>query len=556
MSYLNIHNLTVSYPFQRKKVLNGIDLQIDKGEKLLILGPSGGGKSTLALTLNGIIPKSIDANLSGTVTINGKQPLKMNFREASERVGILFQDPDTQFCMLTVEDEIVFGLENQCLTKEEIEKRLENSLELTGLTKWRMAQIKDLSGGMKQKLGLACLIAMDPEILILDEPTANLDPASTEEMFQLFTDISRQLNKTLIFIEHKLDDLLQHMNRTIVIGGDGTIMADGHPRDVFRHHYWEIKNQGIWIPQICKAAKTAEENGQVWSKFPLSIEEFKSEFISSPKVQRDQSQAIHALQGSGEQQMPLLQVENLSFSYNDHKVLNNVNFSILPGEFAALIGPNGAGKSTLSKLFLRFLKPESGRISFFNREIGDLKSRDLMQKVGYVFQNPEHQFICDTVEQELAYGFKILGWGEDKWKERLKELLHQFRLTDHRHHNPFSLSQGQKRRLSVATMLTNDQQLLILDEPTFGQDHINTKVMMELLKTLNQKGKTILMITHDMELVAEYANKVILLNEGSVAYEGDVTTLFKQKELLGASSMKVPISYTLNRLTREMEGVI
>lgn len=556
MSYLNITNLTVSYPYQRKKVLNGIDLRIDKGEKVLILGPSGGGKSTLALTLNGIIPKSIEADMSGTVTVDGNQPLEMNFRQASERVGILFQDPDTQFCMLTVEDEMVFGLENQCLSKEEIQKRVENSLELTGLTKWRRTQISELSGGLKQKLGLACLIAMDPEILILDEPTANLDPASTEEMFQLFTDLSQRLNKTLIFIEHKLDDLLYLIDRTIVLGADGSIFADRHPREVFDLHFSEITQQGIWVPQICKAAKEAEKNGKVWSRFPLTMEEFKSEITSSSIIQADKRMPAHVQQSSGVEKMALLQVKNLSFSYKYHQVLNNVNFSVNSGDFAALIGPNGAGKSTLSKLLLQFLKPANGSIFFFDSPIEKLRSRSLMQKVGYVFQNPEHQFICDTVEQELAYGFKVLGWGEEKWKERVEDLLHQFKLTEQRQHNPFALSQGQKRRLSVASMLTNDQQLLVLDEPTFGQDYVNTKVIMDLLKTLNQEGKTILMITHDMELVAEYANKVILLNEGSIAYEGDVPRLFEQKELLVASSMKVPLSYRMRQLTRDLEGVV
>ena len=240
MSYLSIENLTVCYPFQEQSVLKGINLQIDKGERVLILGPSGGGKSTLALTLNGIIPKSIEAEMSGTITVDGEKPQKLNYREISERLGILFQDPETQFCMISVEDEIIFGLENLRLARDEMERRVEKSLDMVGLANWRKSQIRELSGGMKQKLGLACLLAMDPEVFILDEPTANLDPASTEEIFQLFMALSQNLNKTIIFIEHKLDSLLPYIERVIVLGNEGEIIADGNPRYIFRHYYVEI----------------------------------------------------------------------------------------------------------------------------------------------------------------------------------------------------------------------------------------------------------------------------------------------------------------------------
>jgi energy-coupling factor transporter ATP-binding protein EcfA2 len=556
MPYLKIHDLTVRYPFQHKDVLKGVHLTIEKGEKILLAGPSGGGKSTLALTLNGIIPKSMEAEMKGQITVDGKLQNDLSFRKISQYIGILFQDPETQFCMQIVEDEILFGLENLRLSKEEMDRRLEQSLDLVGLTDWRKAPLKELSGGMKQKLGIACLIAMDPEVLILDEPTANLDPLSTEEIFNLLIKLSNELNKTLIFIEHKLDDLLPSLDRVIVLGKEGKIIADDSPRNIFKSHVARLSEEGIWVPQIYMYARKLEQQGMKWTHFPLTLEEWQEELekkgLGLPKSQLD-SQNYQA--SEEEHSTPLLQLQNISFSYKNHNVLQNLNFSIQSGDFVALLGPNGAGKSTLAQLLTGLLKPDKGAIYFDGTTLNKRRTHELMQKIGFVFQNPEHQFVCDTVEQELAYGLKIIGWEKDTWKRRVHELLEQFHLEEHKHHNPFSLSQGQKRRLSVATMLTNDQQLLILDEPTFGQDQVNTNALMNLLKELNRSGKTILMITHDMELVYNYANRVLLLNEGEVAYNGEVPSFFEEKELLHKASIKAPISYTLQPWLKVLEEV-
>lgn len=556
MQYLKTNDLTVRYPFQNKDVLKGVNLHIQKGEKVLILGPSGGGKSTLALALNGIIPKSIEVEMSGTVAIDSKNPVSVSFGEICKHIGILFQDPDAQFCMLTVEDEIIFGLENLRLSKEEMDERVTRSLQLVGLTDQKKAQIKELSGGMKQKLGIACLIAMDPEVFILDEPTANLDPASTKEIFDLMIRLSSELNKTLIFIEHKLDQLLPYLERVIVLGKTGEIIADDTPRYIFNHCFNELTDQGIWVPKICAYAKYLEKKGIEWSEFPLSKEEWQSEYkkrglILSDSIikAREESPVSH----TANPRTPILQVEHVSFSYKDHHVLKDIDFLIQSGDFVAVLGPNGTGKSTLAQILIGLLKPGKGNIYFNNVPLHELKVQELMQKVGFVFQNPEHQFVCDTVEEELAYGLKILGWAKKEWQPRVNELLEQFHLAEQRASNPFSLSQGQKRRLSVATMLTNDQQLVILDEPTFGQDQVNTEALMGLLTQLNQNGKTIMMITHDMELVAKYANKVLLLHDGKVAYEGDVLPFFEEKELLEKASITIPISYTLQQWVKVFE---
>ncbi|WP_121610906.1 ABC transporter ATP-binding protein [Mesobacillus foraminis] len=573
MPFLKIEELSIRYPFQSEDVLKGISLDLEQGERVLILGPSGGGKSTLALALNGIIPRAVEADMKGTLLVDGRSPAELSPSAVSRKIGILFQDPESQFCMVSVEEEILFGLENQGLTRTEMEERLETSLELVGLSHVRKAQLQELSGGMKQKLGIACLLAMDPDVLILDEPTANLDPASTQEIFQLLLSLSGRLGKTLIFIEHKLDSLLPHMERVIVLDQLGNIMADEGPRRMFEQHYDAIKENGIWVPHLLQFARLLEEKGIQWSRLPLTLEEWQEELAmyGMEDMQEWRGAADDGLArlngGEGQTETvaghelprqvtaessfdpregtPILKLRDLSFSYGGRDILKSISLDVHPGEFIALVGPNGAGKTTLSQLLIGLLKPAAGDIQLNGVRYQDLKQNEVMKQAGYVFQNPEHQFVCDSVEQELAFGYKISGWKPEEWQSRVEELLEKFHLRSVREHNPFSLSQGQKRRLSVATMLTNDQQLLILDEPTFGQDQVNTEALMNLLQELNSMGKSIIMITHDMELVYQYASKVVLLQEGTVAYQGEPGHFFENHALLKNAAVTVPLSYRL-----------
>ncbi|RSL35274.1 ABC transporter ATP-binding protein [Salibacterium salarium] len=529
-------DVSVRYPMQNKPSLPPVSLEIDQGEKILLLGASGSGKSTLALALQGLIPRTIDAEKTGSVAIKGMAPESWSITDACQHVGILFQDPETQFCMVTVEEEIIFGLENIGISVDEIETRLENSLAMTGLTKRRHDSINNLSGGLKQKTAIACLLAIDPETMVLDEPTANLDPQSTEDILQLWMDIAENKNKTLLFIEHNIGNLLPDIDRVIVLSKNGGVITEGPPREVFRHSFSALEEEGVWIPTICREALKLEAEGKMnWSQLPLSLEEWETE-CTKIGMEKSDIDSTTAEKNQIRNEKPLMEVRNVSFSYRDHQALTNIQFNLYAGEFVALAGANGAGKSTLAKLLAGIHVPSTGSIIRNGTPSENMRTDDIMKQTGFVFQNPEHQFICDTVEDELSYGWRIAGVAQKEWQKDVEEMLAMFHLTDKRHENPFSLSQGQKRRLSVATMLTSKQDLLILDEPTFGQDEANTSALMNILQNLHRNGKTILMITHDMELIEQYAEKVLLVDEGAIKYDGAVDTFSKNRII--ASSIR------------------
>ena len=418
-------------------------------------------------------------------------------------------------------------------------------MALTGISDRRHAGSQELSGGYKQRLGLACLLAMDQEMLILDEPTANLDPAATEEMFSLLAQLATQSDKTLLFIEHKLDDLLAYIGRVIVLDDGGRVVADGDPRFIFQYKLDMLLELGVWVPRLCLAARDLEQLGMVWPRFPLTIAEWEKGLGEKGISLADSvDRAIVPLQANRPIPIsaPLLELEKITCNYREKNVLDDISFTIATGEFVALLGANGSGKSTLVQLLVKLLMPARGTIRLGGKLIDKLSTKELMRQIGFVFQNPEHQFVRDTVEDELAYGLRILGYSEEQLRIRVGELLHRFKLEPYREQNPFSLSQGQKRRLSVAATLTGDQQLLILDEPTFGQDYVNTVALMELLQELNREGKTILMVTHDMELVKQYASQVIVLHERELLYQGAPELFFEEEDLLRRAAMKRPYS--------------
>ncbi|MFC7320195.1 ABC transporter ATP-binding protein [Halobacillus campisalis] len=514
---IRAENLSLYYEEMERPVFINLSFQIHACENVLILGPSGSGKSSLIQCLNGLYPRELDGTMKGSVTVNGKSTRDFQPGAASKHVGVVFQDPETQFCMLTVEDEIAFGLENLRIPVQEMEAIIDDVLHSVGLFEFKSAQISKLSGGQKQKLALACILAMEPEVIILDEPTANLDPVASKDFVVTLSALKRKRDFALIVIEHQLDDWVTLLERAFILQRDGTCLYDGPLRKGMELHAASLQKQGIWMPF---AAQTAIKKKIAFHRLPLHLEELVN--VNKPEVLNVSHPASRHKPGD-----VLLEAYNVSWK----KVVKSITLQIHQHEFIAIVGANGSGKTSLSRLLAGIAKPSKGKISFQGKLLSQWKERHLYEKLGYVFQNPEHQFITDSVYEEIAFGLRIKYPNNQEAERKTEKVLSQFHLEQWKHHHPFALSQGQKRRLSVAAMLASDQSLLFLDEPTFGQDAASTDNLMELLMNKYNKGTSIVMITHDMNLVDQFATRVLVMDEGRIAVEASPAELWERGDL-------------------------
>lgn len=548
MAWIDVRHLTVRYPRAPRPALQDVSLQVERGETLLLLGPSGSGKSTLGLCLAGLIPDSVPAAMQGEIWVGGQNMADLSVGRRTAQVGIVFQDPEAQFCMLTVEDEIAFGLENMALPREEIEGRIIESLRMVGLEERRRERVDRLSGGQKQRLALACALARRPSILFLDEPTANLDPAARFEFFQWLGRLrADQPDITIIIVEHILDDLIPMVDRVMLLSHEGRLMLAGAPAEVFQTNGEMLDEMGIWLPQVTALARRLRSAGIPLARLPLTVDEAKEIFTGIAPAGPLPAEPPRRTMGGMAGEPPALEARRLSFRYRAGapEVLRDLSLVMPEGAFMALVGPNGAGKTTLALHFVGILPPPAGRVFLLGRDIAALTTADITAQVGFVFQNPEHQFVERTVEAELAYSLRVRRRPESEIAQVTNALLASFGLMPYRQLNPFALSQGQKRRLSVATMLAVGQRVLILDEPTFGQDRNTAHALMERLQTLHAAGITILAITHDMQLVADYAHIAAVVVDGQVRFCGTPHALFANEELTAAADLRPPPLYHL-----------
>jgi len=539
MALIEIDALTVKYARRKLPALRGLTLRVEQGETLLLLGPSGSGKSTLALTLNGLLPQSVGELLAGEVRVNGLDTQQHSVAELAQQIAILFQDPDAQFATLKVEDEIVFGLENLRQPAEQMDAKVERALHEVGMEAHRQRPVMALSGGEKQRVALASLLAMQPSVLVFDEPTANLDSVGTQQVFALLAELKSRGRHTLVLIEHKLDELMHLVDRVVVLNPEGGILADGEPRQIFDQRGEELRKLGVWMPQVCLLAHALRKRGVELAAFPITLGEavkaLRPWIAALPKTGVSNTPA--KIKTSKE---PVFEVRDLSFAYGNMPALKNVSLRVDQGDFLAIVGANGAGKTTLAKHLIRILKPAQGNVYLRGEEFSRIPAKQLARQVGFVFQNPEHQFVTETVADEIAYGLRVMGEAEETIQAKTQELLDSFGLTRYAKANPFTLSYGEKRRLSVASMLAMGQDVLILDEPTFGQDERNANALLALLDKLNKQGKTIIVITHDMRMVAEHAHRVLVMSAGSIMFDGSPTDLVEQPDLLSRAHLNLP----------------
>ena len=519
---------SVHYPDTPAPALDSVTLSIEPGERVLLLGPSGSGKSSLVACLIGLVPHSTYAEIDGELTVAGKSVWDIAPAELAGSVGVVFQDPDSQLTMLTVQDEIAFGLENIGLDPAQMDERIADALESVGLSESRLERVDRLSGGMKQRLVIAALLAMQSDILVLDEPTSNLDPAGVRDVVELLGGLCAERPElTLILVEHRLDAVVPLVQRVLVLDSAGRLALDSSPGEAFSTHAEQLAALNVWLPSETYA-RLAASRGElaVWG---------------APRRQMSEATTASEPGGGGILQpgaAPVLEFEHVSFSYRSGQpVLRDLSFAVHPGEVCAVVGANGCGKSTLAKLAVGLHGPDAGKVLFDGRPVAEIPARTVADRLGLVFQNPEHQFVTDCVLDEVR--FNVQG-SEEEVQSAARRVLEALRLEEFVDRNPFALSHGQKRRLSAATMLVSPKELLVLDEPTFGQDPSALEELLRMLNAAADQGTAVVVITHDMDLVWRRADTVYGMQEGRMLPGRKPTEFFADTEHLTQLGLEEP----------------
>ncbi len=585
---VHVERLTVRHIGRRAPALRDVSLEWAPGERLLLLGPSGAGKSTLALCLNGLIPHSVEAHWeAGRILVDGQDTRQASLGQLTRQVGLLFQDPEAQLALLEVDDEVAFGLENLGTPRSEMLRRVPAARTLLGLDPARTPpRLDQLSGGTKQRVALAAILAMGSSALVLDEPTANLDPQGTSELFGTLADLCRDSNRSLLLVEHRLDDILALIERVIVLDEHGAGALTGSPREVFQQHADTLDRLGVWVPQVARLGTLFPG-----AKAPLTIEEAADLLVAAwPAAPRlaasnelplstggeGESAARHSRESGNpgsllpwerdahHENLPssagaaILAAEAVSYRYapDSPPALAAVDLTVRSGEFLALAGANAAGKTTLALLLAGALQPTTGRVLLDGRDLRAVPERAVRRRLAYVFQYPEHQFVTGTVRSELLFGLRARGVLPEVAAKQAVAALERIGLADLAAAHPLSLSHGQKRRLSVATALVTEPDVVLLDEPTFGQDRRYTDELLALLTDLHRSGTTVVVITHDMTLVAEHATRAVALAAGHVVFDGPPPALFAQPDLLARCALRLPPIAQVVQQARERRAAV
>ncbi len=557
---IEIDALSFKYVGRREPTLRNVSLTIPRGQSVLVLGPSGCGKSTLALCLNGAVPHAIEGTMHGAVRVDELDTRRASMADLARRVGIVFQDPESQFCMLSVEDEVAFGLENLAVPRAEMDRKIDEALALVGLGDRRRERIERLSGGQKQRLALACVLAQEPDVLVLDEPTAQLDPAGAADLLRLLAEIRAAREHTLIIVEHRLDEVMPLVDRALVFSARGELVADGPPHTVIQQHGAWLAEAGVWTPHVSELARALAGVGLEVVPFPITVVEAVEAFRPhAALLERLADDSPHpptpspaSRRGGGNRAgtgAPLVEVRGLTYRYPRAAapVLQDVSVTLRPGELVALVGANGTGKSTLARLIAGIVRPPAGTILIDGQDATTVPLAALARDVGYVFQYPEHQFVGQTVLDDVAYGPRRADVPEREAVARAEAMLDDFGLLRLAPAHPFTLSHGEQRRLSVASMLMLGQRILLLDEPTFGQDQRNATMLLDKLQALAAEGRAIVAVSHDMRLVAERADRVLVLVDGTLAFDGPPGALFSDAGLLRRARLLPPPLWDLSR---------
>jgi len=559
--FIKIQNVFYTHWNQETPTLKDLSLEIQPNTINVLVGPGGSGKSTLCSLFNGEIPHLLGGKLEGTVFVGGQNTQDLAVKNISQLVGHMLQDPESMFATLYVEDEIAFGPENLLIDVQEIKTSVNSLLALIQLEPQRNNLVWNLSGGQIQKLGLAVILAMHPKMVVLDEPTANLDPSATRSVHELILELRNQ-GMTVLLVTRELDDFILSAADQLLVLDDGKIISNGPVQQVLNDFGQEMLTRlGIWLPETVEIGIALRDRFQVkLNQIPITVEEtlqvLKQENLLKINLKLEEVKSSERTDIP--RSNPLISARNLEFTYNNgFKALNDVSFDIFPGEMLAIVGRNGAGKSTLAKLMVGLLKPQIGKLDLFDKPAAKWKVESLSEKIALVFQNPEHQFLTDTAFDEIAYS--LLSRGVDDPQEvrkQVQEWMTRLDLLDFQKIHPFALSAGKKRRLGVATMLVCNPVVLLVDEPTYGQDKEMTQNLMALMESIRKQGVTVVMITHDMRLVQEYASRVLVMADGKILYEGEPSNLFCSEELLKSANLRPTLLQELLKLYEDQGGCV
>ncbi|HJC57322.1 MAG TPA: ABC transporter ATP-binding protein [Candidatus Eisenbergiella intestinipullorum] len=538
---IEFKDYTFKYRSQTEPTLRHIDLTIYAGEKVLIVGPSGSGKSTLAHCINGLVPFSFPGENTGSLSVKGKDPSKEGIFGMSKLVGTVLQDTDGQFIGLTVAEDIAFALENDCVPQEELFPRVDEVAETVDVKSLLDHAPTELSGGQKQRVSMAGVMIDDVDILLFDEPLANLDPATGKRAIALIDRISKETGKTVLIIEHRLEDALYRDVDRIIVVGEGEIVADMKPDELLCTDV--LEKEGIREPLYITALKHAGCTVKPES-LPQHIETMDlAPYREKVRGWFQKAQLPPARRGTE----PMLEVEALDFSYvPGQKVLQNINFRIEKGEMVSIVGKNGAGKSTLSNLICGFIQPDQGKILLEGSDISSLSIKERGEVIGLVMQNPNQMISKPMIFDEVALGLAVRGVPEEEIRERVHETLKICGLYPFRNWPVSALSFGQKKRVTIASILVMNPRVLILDEPTAGQDFRHYTEIMEFLKDINERlGITIIMITHDMHLMLEYTDRAIVIADGRMIADDVPARVLTDKEIADRAYLKETSLYEL-----------
>lgn len=538
---ISFRNFSFQYRAQKRPTLTDINLEIYPGERVLIAGPSGSGKSTLAGCINGLNPFSNPGACTGTLTVDGVDAPHSSLFELSAHVGTVLQDPDGQFIGLTVGEDIAFALENSCTPQDEMHAITRHAAELVGIENHLGYAPHELSGGQKQRVSLAGVMVDQVKILLFDEPLANLDPATGKQAIELIDEIQKKTDTTVLIIEHRLEDVLwRNVDRIVLVNG-GTILADLRPDELLSGSL--LAENGIREPLYVTALRYAGVDITP-DKHPAHVDSLVLDDTDTRKL-RDWFTARPRPAAQPERE-PLLEVKGLSFGYQKgQQTLRDVSFSIGKGEMVSIVGRNGAGKSTLSKLICGFETPDAGEIFLNGKPLAEENIRRRAQHIGYVMQNPNQMISKTMIYDEVALGLQRSGLTEEQIREKVEATLRVCGLYPFRNWPISALSFGQKKRVTIASVLVLDPELILLDEPTAGQDFRHYTDIMEFLRGLNARGVTVVMITHDMHLMLEYTRRALVFCDGRLIADRTAAAVLCDPALVEQAALKETSLYTL-----------